>query len=97
MKLIKTKPRYRCDYCRHTAMQGAMERHEKVCWRNPNRYCEACDNKNFTYIDHGGDGSLVEKLPCYYCQQYDASKLPPVEQPAERTLGLSQASSGGLS
>ena len=87
MRLIKTKPRYKCDYCRHTGMQRAIERHEKVCWRNPNRYCESCDNNHFIYIDHNGDGSLVEKQPCYYCNQYDATKVPPVDEvPSERLV-----------
>lgn len=89
MRLIKTKPRFRCDYCRHTAMQKAMEVHEKVCWRNPNRHCELCNDKGWT---DEGDGFIVNKVPCYYCKQYDATKVPPVEQATERTLDVSRAS-----
>ncbi len=75
MKLIKTKPKYRCDFCRHSAGIVGMTTHEKICWKNPNRYCEFCKNKG-TYVEiHGdlieeGDGGLSETLPCGYCSKY---------------------------
>ena len=67
MKLIKAQPKYKCDFCRHTSTKKAMERHEKMCYRNPNRYCEFCDNKGelVDYIDEG----LVQRTPCPFCEK----------------------------
>lgn len=97
MRLIKTKPRYRCDYCRHVcAGESKMAKHEQICWRNPLRHCELCDDTGFTYEDINGDGSLVHKEPCYYCSQFDATKVPPVGQASERTLNPAKASSEAL-
>ena len=44
---IPPKPattRYGCDYCKRTnARKVTMERHEKVCYYNPDRVCPICD------------------------------------------------------
>ena len=46
MRTIKPKkPRikYGCDFCRKTLVDAtAMEDHEAVCYRNPNRTCYVC-------------------------------------------------------
>lgn len=60
--LIKTRPRYRCEFCRHIATTPAIERHERICWKNPNRYCDLCENT----------GNIHEEghtFPCPYCGQ----------------------------
>lgn len=63
MKLIRSKPRYRCDFCRRASTKEAMTRHEIICWKNPKRYCENCDNK-------GKTGNYDEGFePCHYCSQ----------------------------
>ena len=46
MKPIKTQQRYRCDFCKKTGVKSTMAIHEKRCFRNPNRYCDYCDNKD---------------------------------------------------
>jgi hypothetical protein len=64
VRLIKTLPRYRCDHCRHTATREAMERHERICWKNPDRFCDLCQNKG-SY----GDVDGLPVIPCYWCSQ----------------------------
>lgn len=67
MKIIKTQPKYRCDYCKKTGVKYSIEKHEKRCFRNPNRYCDYCENKGF--IDGGHGNSAIEKCP--YCSKFD--------------------------
>ena len=77
MRLIKAKPRYHCDFCSHTATKAAMEAHERICWKNPNRYCESCENKGYYPADYYSGHNQEE--PCYYCNQLtrdsDAAKV----------------------
>jgi hypothetical protein len=73
MKLIKSKPRYRCDFCKHTSMEAAMKRHEVICFRNPDRYCELCGNKG-EYTEVYDEG-LSQTIPCYYYSKFDPTKL----------------------
>lgn len=43
----KTVSRYYCDHCKKSGGQrAAMERHEKGCTLNPDRYCRMCDRGN---------------------------------------------------
>lgn len=65
MKLIKSKPRYKCDYCNYSAGMLAVTNHEGICWKNPNRYCDYCKNEGKTYAGYGL--GLGEYLPCPYC------------------------------
>lgn len=79
MKLVKSLPKYKCDYCRKTLTKKAMELHEKRCFRNPDRYCDYCDNKGYTIECHGdllvdGDCGLSEEVPCPYCSQLNQLK-----------------------
>lgn len=67
MKLIKTKPRYKCDFCRHTAGLVGMTTHEKICWKNPNRYCDYCKNKGRTYESYGE--GLGQYIDCPFCSK----------------------------
>ena len=45
-----------------------MEKHEKRCFRNPNRFCDAC----------GNTGKVVE-VDCTYCSKFDAKQLAEIE------------------
>lgn len=65
MRLVKARPRYRCDYCSHTSTKDAMERHEQICWRNPNRHCESCNDTGIYVVTEG------HTEPCYYCRRRD--------------------------
>lgn len=67
MTPIKTQQRYRCDFCKRTSIKSAMERHEKRCFRNPNRVCDYCNNKGYTVeeiVDH-----YDLKVDCPYCSR----------------------------
>lgn len=79
MKLIRSLPRYRCDYCNHTGIERKMRVHEIVCWKNPNRHCETCNNTGLVYDNINDDGSLLAKQPCPYCSKYDPMLAPALE------------------
>jgi hypothetical protein len=47
-----------------------MERHERICWQNPNRVCDHCGNKGEILMESGADIGGVDLFePCYYCAQ----------------------------
>lgn len=75
MRQIKTRPRFHCDFCSHTSTKAAMESHERICWKNPNRHCESCNDTGFYREDYGG-GDVTE--PCYWC-----SKVTPASDAAD--------------
>lgn len=64
LRSIKTLPRFHCDYCSHTSTEKAMIAHEKICWLNPNRYCDSCKNEGV----YAGENGLPDE-PCYYCDK----------------------------
>lgn len=51
-----------------------MERHEKICFRNPNRFCEYCENKGYT-MEIIAEGFPAQKTDCPYCASFDRKKL----------------------
>jgi hypothetical protein len=69
MRLIKTRPRYHCDYCSHTSTKAAMESHEIICWLNPNRHCASCNDTGIYPGEDLGDGLQMPDEPCYYCSK----------------------------
>lgn len=77
MKAVKTIQKYKCDFCKRRSIKAAMERHEKVCYRNPNRFCDYCENKGYTMEDLG-IGSPV-KQDCPFCSRFDAGKLKMIQ------------------
>jgi len=84
MKPVRTQQRYRCDFCKKTGIKSAIERHEKICFRNPNRFCDYCENKGYTTVCHGdlieeGDCGLSENVPCPYCAKFDKKMLKEIE------------------
>ena len=69
MRPVKTRPRFRCDFCRYTSSSvSGMEAHEKRCWRNPDRICGLCGGKQYYDVDYGGG---PEQTPCHYCAKFD--------------------------
>lgn len=76
MKLVKTMPKYKCDFCNRRSTRATMELHEKRCYRNPNRFCDACDNTRF--VDAGAD--VPGELPCPYCSKFDPKQLKEIEE-----------------
>lgn len=82
MKAVKTLQKYKCDFCKKRSVKQAMERHEKRCFRNPNRYCDYCENKGFTIEHYGEDipGAIDQEIPCPYCEGFDKEKLKEIEE-----------------
>lgn len=75
MRPVKTKPRFKCDFCRFTATEPTVKKHEPRCWGNPDRYCDYCNNKGHITVVHGdlveeGDCGLSQDIPCPYCSQF---------------------------
>lgn len=61
-----------------------MELHEKVCFRNPNRFCELCKNKGSYRECYGdyiyeGDCGLGQDVDCPYCSKFDKKMLEEIE------------------
>ncbi len=62
MEIVKTKQRYKCDFCSRRSTKKTMETHEKICWNNPNRHCELCKDKNC--VDLVEMNKVIQCIPC---------------------------------
>lgn len=82
MKAVKTMQKYKCEFCSKRSVKHAMELHEKRCYRNPNRFCDYCENKRFVIesVDH-----YQVKQNCPYCSRFNEKQLKEIE---EREAGL---------
>ena len=90
MKEVITRQKYKCDFCKKRGIKTAMEKHERRCFRNPNRFCDNCENKGFTkeQPDPENHPWITQEFPCIYCSKrdpeiekgiaaYEAQNLPP--------------------
>ena len=73
MKEVKVMKRYKCDFCKRRSIKSVMELHERRCFRNPNRFCDYCENQGFT-MDTILENYPEQKTPCPYCSQRDLEK-----------------------
>ena len=80
MKPVRTLQKYKCDFCKRRGIKTAIEKHEKICFRNPDRYCELCHNTGEVTEDISGDGSLVSREPCVYCSKFDPKMLDEIKK-----------------
>lgn len=68
-------PRFKCGFCKRRSTKSVMEKHEKRCFRNPNRFCDYCQNKGFTHEHIVGDGineeAFYQDVPCPFCSKRD--------------------------
>ena len=73
---------YKCDFCKQRKTKRFMIEHEKMCYRNPKRFCYYCENKGFTIevMEPEGQGSYDEKIDCPYCSRFDKGMLESIEQ-----------------
>ena len=56
--------RWRCAFCQKWRVtKSVIERHERICWQNPQRYCDNCQNTGEISVLE--ESSMTE--PCYYC------------------------------
>lgn len=91
MKSVRVVPRFKCDFCKYRSTKSVMEKHEKRCFRNPNRFCDFCENKEVvveTIADIGGE-TYTEERPCPYCSKFDPKIKKEIEE-REKTLGTIQ-------
>lgn len=84
MKPVKTMPRFQCDYCKKRSTRSVMEIHERRCFRNPNRFCDHCNNTGeieifMADICDGGYGGSFQQ-PCEYCEKFDAEMLRQIKE-----------------
>jgi len=77
MKAVITRQKYKCDFCKKRGIKTAMEKHERRCFRNPNRFCDYCKNKGET--DEGVD-IYTHMVPCPYCSQRDLAKEKAIKE-----------------
>jgi hypothetical protein len=77
MKKIRLVQKYRCGFCKRTGLKSAIETHEKRCFRNPNRFCDYCQNRGFTMEE---ENDLSYKLNCPYCESFDKEKLKQIQE-----------------
>ncbi len=79
MKEVKTQKRYKCDFCQKRSVKRVIELHEKRCFRNPNRYCDYCENQGYTMETILEEYAPV-KQDCPYCSTFDKKQLEEIEE-----------------
>lgn len=68
---VKTLPKFKCDFCKKRSTASVITKHEKRCYRNPNRFCDFCENTG--RVSSGNDEG-VEDL-CPYCAKFNEETL----------------------
>lgn len=84
MRAVKTIQKYQCDFCKKRSVRHIIELHEKRCFRNPNRYCDYCDNTGKVTEDF--DIYHSREVDCPYCRQFDAQKLKEIQERENKDL-----------
>jgi len=86
MKAVKTMQKYKCDFCKKRGVKHAMEIHEKRCYRNPNRFCDACQNTGVLPRDGYWNADEEEySNDCPYCKKFNEQTLKEI---IEREQGI---------
>lgn len=73
--------KYKCDFCKKRGVRWSIEKHEKICFRNPNRFCPDCENTGMVTVCY--DGGCGEQ-PCHYCSKFDKEMLRQIEEREEK-------------
>lgn len=63
------KKRFRCDFCEKPKTyytESGCRRHERICFYNPNRECDTCENNGF--LEELTPGSGISAIDCYSCK-----------------------------
>lgn len=74
---VKTLQRYKCDFCKKRSTKSVIEKHEKRCFRNPNRFCDYCNNKGKIHVVENGYGYHEN---CPYCSKFDPKVLKEIQE-----------------
>lgn len=82
MKAVKTQQKYQCDFCKRRSVKHVIALHEKRCYRNPDRFCDACKNTGKVEGDVV-DGIGVVMGDCPYCSAFDKQKLKEIQEREE--------------
>ena len=69
---IKMQPRYGCSFCRKIATKPTIERHEKICYKNPDRFCPTCQNTGLLPQEYEPGIGWYPQYPCPYCSKQAA-------------------------
>lgn len=70
MKPIRTQPRFRCDFCKKAGGARAIKAHEKICFKNPKRWCDLCENQG--YFTEGFEDPTIpsQRYDCNFCHKW---------------------------
>lgn len=77
MKAVTTMQKYKCDFCKKRGIKSSMERHEKICFRNPDRFCTLCKNTGTVHVFV--DYNMGYDEPCIFCAKFDKQMLSEIE------------------
>ena len=69
---VKTLPKFKCDFCKKRSTKSVIEKHERRCFRNPNRFCDFCENLGYTMIR---ENETDIKADCPYCAKFNKETL----------------------
>lgn len=67
---VQTRQRYKCQFCKQRGIKSKIEWHEKQCYRNPARICDAC--KNTRYDGEGND--------CVFCAKFNPKLIEEIKK-----------------
>lgn len=77
MKEVKVYPKFKCDFCKKRAVKASMEKHEIICWYNPNRKCRTCDGEGTQFFANAYPpdyGVFEDERPCPDCARAEEIK-----------------------
>ena len=62
---VKVYPKFKCDFCKKKSTKFNMEKHEKICYYNPDRVCRDCSNEGIIHYPDSDYGEPSDKVcPC---------------------------------
>lgn len=73
MTPAKSMPRFQCDYCKHRTTRAPMVKHERNCFFNPNRVCDACNNTGIIHEQVDDCGHYFNTEECPHCAKCKAA------------------------
>jgi hypothetical protein len=80
MKAVKTQQRYKCDFCKRRGIKRSIERHEKMCYRNPNRFCDLCKNTGKVHVIGDGINDPAYYEDCIFCSRFSKERFDAIEK-----------------
>ncbi len=83
---VKTQQRFKCDFCKYRSIRSVVEKHEKRCFRNPNRFCDTCQNTGKTHqmVQVSEFGVDRQEIDCPYCSKFNPTLKAEIEAREEK-------------